>query len=131
AALDRAAKLPDGAAAAALARAQILFMHGDKKGAEKALGELIKREPENAVALSALGSVLAADNRYKDSLSAFRRAAALAPGDPSLHYKLAIVLHDLGRDGEARGECAIALAAAPGNPKVRELMAAIGNRAPE
>ncbi|MGH7812799.1 MAG: tetratricopeptide repeat protein [Candidatus Binataceae bacterium] len=122
AALARAARIPGGAEAADFARAQLLYRHGDAKGAETALTKLIARDPNYEPAFSALGAMLSAAGRYAEALAMDRRAAALAPAAPLLHFPIAFVLHRMGRERAARRECAIALRAAPNEPKVRALM---------
>ncbi|MGH7814994.1 MAG: tetratricopeptide repeat protein [Candidatus Binataceae bacterium] len=124
-AIARAAALPGGRGIAALARAQISFMHGDSRGAESALEEILKGDPDNVHARALLGMALAAQKRYGAALAEFRRAEALAPRDPNLHYRAALTLHRMGREREARAECAAALGAAPGNPEMRALWAEI------
>ncbi|HUO04635.1 MAG TPA: hypothetical protein VMU16_05500 [Candidatus Binataceae bacterium] len=64
-ALANAAKSPGGTDAATIARAQILFRHGDFKGAADLLNDLLRRNPRNAQALSVLQAVrLSADSRH-------------------------------------------------------------------
>ncbi|MGH7814996.1 MAG: tetratricopeptide repeat protein [Candidatus Binataceae bacterium] len=130
AALNRAEALAGGAAAAALARAQISFLHGEHNRAEAAVREILKRNPKDERALSTLGAMLLSDRRYDDALKPLRVVAALAPGNLNLRYRIALALHGLGRDDEARGECAAVLAAAPGDHNARALMDAIGGGAP-
>ena len=125
-ALEQAEAMPKGAQAAALARARIRFLHGDRKGAEDALRSALRKDPYDAPALAALGTVLSADGRVAEALAAYQRAAALAPpGTLQLHYKIAVALHQLGRDREARDECAMEIAAEPANANARGLMDAI------
>ena len=69
--------------------------------------------------------VLSSEHRYDEALTIYRRVAAGVSHAPMLHYHIALLLHQLGRENEARDECAIALAQAPGDPKARALMAAI------
>ncbi|HVN63552.1 MAG TPA: tetratricopeptide repeat protein [Candidatus Binataceae bacterium] len=124
-ALKQAEAMPGGAAAAQLARAKILFLRGNRKAAESILNSILGQDPENVPALLALGTVLAADGSNEDALAAYRRAATLAPNETSLHYKIAVTLHNLGREREARDECRKILALSPDNPDARALMAAI------
>ncbi|MGH7815591.1 MAG: tetratricopeptide repeat protein [Candidatus Binataceae bacterium] len=123
AAIAQAEKVPGGADAADLARARIEFRRGDAHGAEKTLRGLLARSPNNAEALAILGAVLSAEHRYVEALAAVRRAAAIDPQQPLLHYLIALALHQMGHDPEARAECAIALAGAPNDPGARGLMA--------
>ncbi|MGH7815727.1 MAG: tetratricopeptide repeat protein [Candidatus Binataceae bacterium] len=122
AALAQAAALPGGAEAAALARAQIRFRHGDLKGAEDGLRKIVARDPRDAEALTTLGALLLQEKRYPEALAAYRRAEPLTPESPSLHYTIAALLYGVGHDAEARSECALALAAAPNNPTIMALM---------
>ncbi|HVN64522.1 MAG TPA: tetratricopeptide repeat protein, partial [Candidatus Binataceae bacterium] len=116
---------PGGPEAAALTRAKLLFIHGDANGSEKTLRELLKLDPNYTPALIFLGTALSSGDRYAEALDEFRRASSLAPYDPDLHYQVALMLHQLGRDPEARAECKIALAQAPDDKRAHALMAAI------
>ncbi|MGH7812798.1 MAG: tetratricopeptide repeat protein, partial [Candidatus Binataceae bacterium] len=122
AALARAEKLPGGAAMAAIVRAQILRRHGDLAGSARALDAILARDPNNPQALAAFAMTLAAEGRPTDALAAYRHASAILPREPALHYRVASILHRLGRDREARAECAAALAAAPNDPAALALM---------
>ncbi|HUO05437.1 MAG TPA: tetratricopeptide repeat protein [Candidatus Binataceae bacterium] len=128
AALAKAAAIPAGGTrAASIARAQILFQHGDTKGAEDALRAVLDHNPLDPDAHAALAQVLSAENRPSEALVELKLAVAVAPGDPNLHYQIATLLHQLGRENEAHDECAIVLSAAPYDPNARALMAAIQN----
>jgi tetratricopeptide (TPR) repeat protein len=125
-ALGHAEAIPGGSEAAALAHAQIMLRHGDFGSAENAARGLLRLAPNNEQALEVLGMALSAQQRYEDALTAFRHAVALAPVQtPLLHYRIAAVLHQMGREREAHDECAIALADAPNNRSVQALMAEI------
>ncbi|MGH7814995.1 MAG: tetratricopeptide repeat protein [Candidatus Binataceae bacterium] len=125
-ALNRAAAMPGGADPAALGRAQIQFIRGDTKDAIAAMRELVQRNPGNEQMLAILGSMLLDSKQNDAALAVFRRVVSIEPNDLSAHYKIALALHQLGRDDEARGECATVLAAAPGDREARALMDAIG-----
>ncbi|HVN63027.1 MAG TPA: tetratricopeptide repeat protein, partial [Candidatus Binataceae bacterium] len=129
AALAKVAALPGGATSAAIARAHIDFRHGDKAGAEKVLSELLQRQPDNRDAMLDLAMVLASENRYNDAIAIYRRAASGLPSAPSIHYRIAVLLHQMGRDREARDECAIALKQAPEHAKAQALMAELDRSA--
>ncbi|HUO04637.1 MAG TPA: tetratricopeptide repeat protein [Candidatus Binataceae bacterium] len=120
--LKRAEAIPGGGRAAALARAQIRFLHKDNKGAEASLRDLLNREPDYVPALNVLGAVLSADHRDDAAILAYRHALKTAPHDAGIHYRIALSLHKLGRDREARDECAIALVAAPNDRNIERLM---------
>ncbi|MGH7815005.1 MAG: tetratricopeptide repeat protein [Candidatus Binataceae bacterium] len=124
-ALNHAAALPGGVAAAAIARAQMKFNHGDRGAAEAELRNFLQKNPGDAQALGALAGELSDERRYADALPLIRRALQAAPSDPNLYYQAALVLHKLGRDRAARLECAAAMTAAPYDPNVRRLMDAI------
>ncbi|HET9795129.1 MAG TPA: tetratricopeptide repeat protein, partial [Thermoanaerobaculia bacterium] len=47
-----------------------------------------------------------ADGRYEQALADFRKAAALAPEDPTVHFELAVLLQQMGVDDDARKEAA-------------------------
>ncbi|MGH7813171.1 MAG: tetratricopeptide repeat protein [Candidatus Binataceae bacterium] len=123
--LNRARAMPGGTEIALLTSARIKLFHKDYPGAEKNLRKLLARDPNDELALEALAEALIAEKRYQESLAPLKRAAALAPGQPAFHYKIALVLHRLGREDEARRECAVALEMSPDNPSARALMAAI------
>jgi len=124
-ALKHAAAMPGGANVAELAHAQIRLMHGDAKGTEDAVRELLKHAPDYVAALNVLGAVLSSEHRYDEALQVYRHGATVVPTDSDLHYRIALILHKLGRDGEAYPECSAALAGAPQDPKMLSLMAEI------
>ncbi|MGH7814602.1 MAG: tetratricopeptide repeat protein [Candidatus Binataceae bacterium] len=126
--LKQAEQLPGGMETAALARAQLRFLHGDKAGAERVLRKLFAADPNYVPALNVLGTVLMSENKYGEALATYRRAIALAPNDSSLHYGAALTLNRMGHGAQARAECSRALAAAPGNPKALALMAELNRR---
>jgi predicted Zn-dependent protease len=128
AALKEATAISGGAGMAAIVRAQITFMRGDRKGAEDAMRELIRREPDNAAALAVLSMTLSAGGHFHEALETYHRAASTVPPMPIIHYLLAVRLHQLGHDSEAHRECEIAFATTPRDPSIRALMVAI-NRA--
>ncbi|MGH7814389.1 MAG: tetratricopeptide repeat protein, partial [Candidatus Binataceae bacterium] len=94
-------------------------------GAAAALRNLLEREPDNVAALNILGAVMLSEHRYADALAAYERAASIVPRDASLHYRVAIALHAMGRNREALKECAAVLAAVPNNPGAMALRAEI------
>ncbi|HVN64958.1 MAG TPA: tetratricopeptide repeat protein [Candidatus Binataceae bacterium] len=130
AALKIAESMPGGPAAVAVARAQILRLHGDVDGSARALRELLVREPNHMPALTALGMALESQRQYQGALSAYQRASSLAPKNPKLHYLVALMLHRLKRDDEARRECKIAIGLTLDNADMQALLAEIdrGNR---
>ncbi|HVN64523.1 MAG TPA: tetratricopeptide repeat protein [Candidatus Binataceae bacterium] len=125
AALKQAEALPGGKEVAELARAQLLLLHHDTKGAEATVRDLLKRDPNYVAALNVLGGVLAAENLDAEAIAAYRHAVSIVPTDADLHYRIAVLLHKDGRQREAREECALALEGSPRDPKLLELMAEI------
>ena len=57
AALAKAATMPGGVGVAAVVRAQIRYLHGDRSGAEQALREVLRRDPNNAQAQSLIAAI--------------------------------------------------------------------------
>ncbi|HUO04015.1 MAG TPA: tetratricopeptide repeat protein [Candidatus Binataceae bacterium] len=130
AALKRAEAMPGGSEFAAVTRAQIRIFHGDPNGAQAALRDFLKNNPDSVQALAALGAALLAAKDYNEALDAYRHAAAIAPADPAYRYKMALILHRMGRDREAHDECAAVVAALPYDLKARALMAEIARGGP-
>ncbi|HVN64286.1 MAG TPA: tetratricopeptide repeat protein, partial [Candidatus Binataceae bacterium] len=125
AALARAATLPNGARIAALARAQLQFRHGDRAGAEASLKRILAQSPDDVATLNVLGAVLLAQQRNDEALAVFQRATSLVPRDATLHYRVAVTLHQMGREREALRECLVALAAAPNDAEASALKTSI------
>ena len=63
--------------------------------------------------------------RYKEALTAYQRAAELAPNDAKPRLLAATTLHRSGRDWEALQQCRDVLAIEPTNHGARSLMAEI------
>ncbi|HUO05051.1 MAG TPA: tetratricopeptide repeat protein [Candidatus Binataceae bacterium] len=123
AALKQAAAMTGGPEIASLARAELKFRHGDTKGAVQETSGLIAHPSSDPDQRISLAMELMSEHRYAEALDAFKRAAALRPGDAGLHYRIASTLHSLGRDSEARDECALALAKLPNDLDAISLMA--------
>lgn len=94
--LDRAiAEHPDDVQLRFL-RAMRLYDRGDLAGMERDLRHIIALEPDNAMALNALGYTLADETqRYEEALELIQRAHRLEPDSPAIldslgwvHYKL-------------------------------------------
>lgn len=70
---------------------------GDLQQAEDDLKAIIKKEPDNAVALNALGYTLAVrTTRYAEALGYIKRAIKLRPNDPAVIDSLGWVEYRLG-----------------------------------
>ncbi len=70
--------------------------------ADKALGEALALDPENADALYYTGLVRVAQGRLEDAAAAFREASRFSPGDPAIPFQLGAVYFHLGQDDQAR-----------------------------
>ncbi|MEL0168977.1 MAG: tetratricopeptide repeat protein [Pseudomonadaceae bacterium] len=78
-------------------RAMLHAELGNLRGVEDDLGAIIAQEPNNAMALNALGYTLADHNVQLDrALSLITRAAELAPDDPAIQDSLGWVHFRLG-----------------------------------
>ena len=119
--LELAKRLPDGDKAVGLASARMKAKHGDLRGAEDLLRDLVQRYPDDSRLWTALGPLLADANRSEESLRALERAQQLSPDDPEPHFFAARVLHAIGRDRDALQQCRRALALAPGYDQARTL----------
>jgi tetratricopeptide (TPR) repeat protein len=94
-------------------RAQLLWRaerHGD---AAQAYREALRRAPETAGYLDALGRCLVRLGEVHEGLTLHRRATSLAPGDAGIRANFAASLLIARRPEEAEAEAAAALAAAP------------------
>ena len=125
AALVRAAGIPGGAEATALTDAQIRFRHGERERAEGIVREVLRRHPDDPPALDELGGMLLSESEYSQALQVYKHAIRITPKVPGLHYGLALTLHRMRREQEARDECAIALATEPNDAKAKSLMTEI------
>ena len=79
------------------ARALVLEQDGDASAAENDLTTLVKRQPDDAVALNALGYTLTLHtNRYAEARDYIQRALVLQPGDPAIMDSMGWVEYRLG-----------------------------------
>ena len=78
-------------------RAMLHEQLGNLRGLQEDLGSIIEQEPNNAMALNALGYTLADHNiELNRALSLITRAAELAPDDPAIKDSLGWVHYRLG-----------------------------------
>jgi len=68
---------------------------------ETRLSLAVERSPRHAGLWSALGSVVAQQNRWGEAVLAFRQASALDPQSPNHVYNMAVALEHAGRRNEA------------------------------
>jgi len=128
AALSHAESMAGGAEAAALARAQSKFNHGDLAGADSVLRELANRTPNDSRAWTMMGLVAARLRRNEEALSDYQRALALAPRDSFTRLLSAAVLLRMDRDSEALDQCRAVLAVSPNDPNGRALLDKINRK---
>lgn len=117
--------LPQGEATAAMARATELIRHGDRAGAMRILRALTESHPVVPSYWVALAELQAGENQNQEALASYRQALENLgnpnPADNSaLHFRIAKLLHALGRDREAFDQCRLALALAPGSQAIKE-----------
>lgn len=85
-------------------RSMVAEKRGDIAGLERDLREMLKLEPDNALALNALGYSLAnLTDRHTEALELISRALALKPGDPAILDSMGWVHYRLGDLPKALG----------------------------
>lgn len=89
------------------------FARGERQKALLAYRAIVAEEPENLVALSQLGDLLALAGRFEEALEAYGRTASMLPGSADLQRNRAHCLEQLGRLAEALEALDAALAADP------------------
>lgn len=84
------------------ARALLAEAMGELSWAEQDLRTIIQNDPDNAVALNALGYTLAnRTNRYEEALSLIERAMVINPEDAATLDSLGWVYYRMGKPGDA------------------------------
>jgi tetratricopeptide (TPR) repeat protein len=103
--LDRAIALKPDFVAARAARGILLYSQNKPEAAVKdlefAVSQLPPNAPERAVMLDHLGQAYIALNRLADAVPALRKAAQLAPDDPTTQLHLANALAEAGQTQES------------------------------
>jgi hypothetical protein len=93
---------------------------GDK--AASIYTQILANDPDNGDALHLMGLLEAARGRPRQAEPLLRRAVEKFPEIPAFKASLAKALHDLGRIDEGIGHAAAALAAAPNDKGVRDVV---------
>ncbi len=81
---------------------------GDLRSAEQLLQQALRWNPENAETCRHLGTLYFLKPKLPQAASQFETGLVIDPGDVLLHYYLAKVYREEGRDDEARGELRLA-----------------------
>jgi tetratricopeptide (TPR) repeat protein len=105
------------------ARAEAADVAGDNEQSIEAWGRLCRAGVGNWRAWANYGNALAAAEQWAQAEAAFRRAAELEPGDPSVRRSLAVALARRGREDQAADELLKWIERAGGDPENRILLA--------
>jgi len=84
----------------ALQRARLALHHQRPQDAERIAGELLKRDPRLAQAVTIYGYALLMQGRAEDAIAALEPAANHL-SDPEIDTQLALALRQAGRDEDA------------------------------
>ena len=76
-------------------------MNGDKNGAEKALQEFIKSNPNHAMSYAVLGLIADEKQNFPKAISYYKKSIALNPNDYRIFYNLGNTYLKNKNDGEA------------------------------
>lgn len=113
AAANTAYNLADSASRKEMAKTTLSIaqeMAGDFAGAEATLREILKKTPDNPVALNNLGYFLIErDQKLEEALEMIKKAVALEPNNASFLDSLGWAYYKLGNDGEAEKNLLAAL----------------------
>ena len=88
---------------------------GLKAAARRAQERILAADPDDARALMSVGFMLAQEDRFREALARFDRAASAAPGDFTAHYNRAYLMQKLNDHEAALDAFARALAIEPDN----------------
>jgi len=100
-----------------LAEALALHQHGRLGEAEPIYRRIVATEPDNAEALSLLGTLCQQTGRQEEAVELLRRAVALEPGRASWHANLGVALKALERYPEGAEALQDALRLRPDYPE--------------
>lgn len=95
--LGRAIQLSPGLTAAHMARGLLSYRHGDNDAALLDFAAAAKQQPANARILDRLGETYLAGNHLDQALPILRKAAGIAPNDPSVLLHLGRALTKSGQ----------------------------------
>ena len=96
-----------------LAKAHEQHRAGNLAAAEKAYGEILRREPHHAKALHLLAVLALQTERPEAAIELLDRAARIEPDDGEIQRNLARALARAGRHGEAAAALLRAVALSP------------------
>ena len=91
------------------------LVFGFKAASRRAQERILAADPDDARALMSVGFMFAQEDRYREALANFDRAARTAPDDFAAHYNRAYLLQKLNDHGAALDAFARALALQPDN----------------
>lgn len=77
------------------------FFEGKARDAVPKLREAVRLDAKSASARVTLGNVLAEIGERDQAEAVYLEALGASPGDPALHYNLAVLYRELGREGDA------------------------------
>jgi tetratricopeptide (TPR) repeat protein len=92
------------------------FQQGKVPEAERSVRAALKQAPRDSAALSLLGVILDAQQRYGEAESAYQQALAVAPGSPGLLNNLGNHYLEQGKAEQARAAFLKVVGADPGHP---------------
>ena len=129
AALERAAANaePETGRSMKLRLAAILREMGDREGAKVKLGELVKADAQDRVALRQLADLEMEAQAWDGATKAYRQLIALEEGDALVDVALRLcnACEQAGRLGDAQGGLERALNVSPGNDELRARLAQV------
>ncbi len=99
---------------------RFLFEHADPADSEKALKELIRRQPEDAAAHHNLGTVKMRMRRFQPAVEAFQKSLEYRPNSSPTYLHLGYALRECGRLEEAIQAWEQVLRLDPGNSEAKE-----------
>jgi len=99
------------------------FQQGDIPEAERMVRAALEKAPRDPAALSLLGVILDAQQRYDDAESAYQQALAVAPGSPGILNNLGNHYLAQGKTGPARAAFLKVVAAEPRHPNANMQLA--------